>query len=364
MKTNRFFHILSTCILCLLLCPFVAAQPKESVITGKWVNSQRAPKELKLLSIHNGTLHELASSTLQEGKFQLRFNPEREGFYAIAPNAQARPYYHLFYFKPGDNLSVEIENGAFRLTGSGNTPENQVLEQWHKLLWPLESKTIYYFMNERVTYQEFFPLLEQMLPEIQAFPQARTGNPIFNASFEQFKKLNLTDVAVAFISTPQQVHPQSKDYPDFYRNISLPELTATTAILNYPNGPNLLQHCHMVSFYANPNISTDELSRYSMNIQEQLLSKHLIANDTVKGEIILKGAASIKTLPGIELYRQKYGRWLVTNDQKQRFGQLASQYEKPQPTEATDFCFEDVNGKQVALSDFKGKVVYVDVWAT
>ena len=32
--------------------------------------------------------------------------------------------------------------------------------------------------------------------------------------------------------------------------------------------------------------------------------------------------------------------------------------------EAIDFRFPDVNGKETALSDFVGKVVYIDVWAT
>ena len=31
---------------------------------------------------------------------------------------------------------------------------------------------------------------------------------------------------------------------------------------------------------------------------------------------------------------------------------------------AADFTYPDVNGKEVSLSDFKGKVVLVDVWAT
>ncbi|WP_142601373.1 peroxiredoxin family protein [Solitalea koreensis] len=31
---------------------------------------------------------------------------------------------------------------------------------------------------------------------------------------------------------------------------------------------------------------------------------------------------------------------------------------------AVDFTFADQNGKMVSLSDFKGKVVVLDIWAT
>ena len=33
-------------------------------------------------------------------------------------------------------------------------------------------------------------------------------------------------------------------------------------------------------------------------------------------------------------------------------------------TAAPDFTLKDINGKTVSLSDFKGKVVYMDIWAT
>jgi len=33
-------------------------------------------------------------------------------------------------------------------------------------------------------------------------------------------------------------------------------------------------------------------------------------------------------------------------------------------TTAPDFTLKDINGKSVSLTDFKGKVVYMDIWAT
>ena len=64
-------------------------------------------------------------------------------------------------------------------------------------------------------------------------------------------------------------------------------------------------------------------------------------------------------------YKQKYGKLLVTEDQQRRFREIVAKYDDNSAGhEAIDFKFQDVNGKQVALSDFKGKVVYVDVWAT
>ncbi|MDR0732973.1 MAG: TlpA family protein disulfide reductase [Dysgonamonadaceae bacterium] len=38
--------------------------------------------------------------------------------------------------------------------------------------------------------------------------------------------------------------------------------------------------------------------------------------------------------------------------------------ENTEGRDAFDFRFADTNGKEIALSDFKGKVIYVDIWAT
>ena len=101
------------------------------------------------------------------------------------------------------------------------------------------------------------------------------------------------------------------------------------------------------------------------NAQDNILKEQLIVNDTVKGEFILDGAKFIRTYPGIMEYKQKYAQYLITDSQKARFNEIIAKYDDNSAGhDAIDFKFEDVNGKQIALSDFKGKVVYVDVWAT
>ena len=42
----------------------------------------------------------------------------------------------------------------------------------------------------------------------------------------------------------------------------------------------------------------------------------------------------------------------------------ANLYKAEEGMRAADFTYPDKDGKMVSLSDFKGKVVLVDVWAT
>ncbi len=62
---------------------------------------------------------------------------------------------------------------------------------------------------------------------------------------------------------------------------------------------------------------------------------------------------------------EKYGKYFVTPSLKARIEALgAPLYDTKAGSPAADFTYPDVEGNRVSLSDFKGKVVLVDVWAT
>lgn len=91
-----------------------------------------------------------------------------------------------------------------------------------------------------------------------------------------------------------------------------------------------------------------------------------LKNDRLKGEYIVRNI-----FPKIKSYDQylsmsdRYGKYLVTPSQKARVEAIGTAlYDTAPGKMAADFTYPDVNGKDVSLSDFKGKVVLVDVWAT
>jgi thiol-disulfide isomerase/thioredoxin len=87
-------------------------------------------------------------------------------------------------------------------------------------------------------------------------------------------------------------------------------------------------------------------------------------------------------MAALNALNEKYGKYLRSADQKARFQshvnrvqgvveQAQAVAERSTPREnlavgnpAPNFTYNDMNGKPVSLTDFKGKVVYIDVWAT
>ena len=320
-----------------------------------------------LYSIQNGNLILISTSQIIDGRLAFSFFPEKEGYYAIARHPGSSTNRYIFYFKPGDDLSFKIERDDYCLTqvdGIKNTPENQAIAAWQDFIHPLESMSLYFDFNMS-TFRDFFPLLEKMRPEIKAYPKADTPNARFNASFEDYKLFNLTEIANMLLRTPRTEHPKAKDFTAYYRENHLPELTATTAVLNYPKGLAILEDNYVNRMRTDTTLTEDVFFLKMRHSSEALLEGNDIVNDTVRGEFMLYATQSIKTYPGIMDYKQKYGKLLVTEDQQRRFREIIAKYDDNSAGhEAIDFKFQDVNGKQVALSDFRGKVVYVDVWAT
>ena len=92
----------------------------------------------------------------------------------------------------------------------------------------------------------------------------------------------------------------------------------------------------------------------------------LLQNDRLKGEYLVNN-----TMRRYKMYNQylsgmeRYGKYMVTPSLKLRAEAIGVKlYESREGGIAAGFTYPDVNGKQVSLADFKGKVVLIDVWAT
>ena len=88
---------------------------------------------------------------------------------------------------------------------------------------------------------------------------------------------------------------------------------------------------------------------------------------TEKGKTIHIQHDVMNPRPYSRMYQlmEKFGKYLVTPSLKMRAEAVGTKlYDTKAGGQAADFTYPDVDGKMVSLSDFKGKVVLVDVWAT
>ncbi len=83
-----------------------------SIINGTWL--RKGAKEVKLFKVESGTIKEMASSQLDSNnKFLFAFNISNDGFYVIGNSAKTASDNYTFYFKPGDQLNVEVGEKSY-----------------------------------------------------------------------------------------------------------------------------------------------------------------------------------------------------------------------------------------------------------
>jgi thiol-disulfide isomerase/thioredoxin len=133
--------------------------------------------------------------------------------------------------------------------------------------------------------------------------------------------------------------------------------------MDYPYGMDLISRYYMIqASYMPENIKKLQGENKSFS---QVLTLPQIVNDRIKGEIVLEQANYIKSYDGFLDFENRYSTYLVTPEQKERFRNLITKVaDNSQGQTAIDFKFVDKTGKETALSDLKGKVVYIDIWAT
>jgi len=332
-----------------------------SVISGKWKNPLE--KKVNLYEVKNGELKEVATSTISEDDdFGFVFNPKTAGFYVIGTSALACTKNLTFYLKPNDNLSVEMDGfNSYTLSGK-NTPENKLMERWHNIIRPLNAMA--FTMDG--SYVQFFPLLEEKLEIIAKTDWTKNCPPKFRAVFEKFRTFDLQYTAQLFILSPRTAHPQGEDYPDYYRNSSLAKFTATDDLLTYPYGITLLRSLRLRTAMMETEGKDQKERADRMNFYTALdTDLPNIINEKIKAYLILSNAASVRTYPGFLDYEKRYGKYLLTEEQQLRMKEISKNLvENTKGSPAFNFSFEDINGKQVTLASLKGKVVYIDIWAT
>lgn len=348
--------ILSTKLVLLLMIG-VKVQGQVT-ITGKTTNVELP---VKLYKVYDGEIKQIAQANPnQAGNFGFYFYPEYEGLFVLGyGNDQSIQNKFKVYLKKEDKLSISLTNDTlYALSGKSNSKENIVLNEWYNLTKPLEQKSVY-FDNTLSTYVDYFPDQERVIKQSKDFLKGKkTGNPQFDATIKDIIKLDLANLATNFISTPRTAHPSIEEYSDFYSTLKTPDFAKSTSLIyNYPYGKRLL-----LSLIFMNKRQANLLNNKSAWLEDDF---KLVPNDTLKGDVLLSYLRDIKSEGELDTKTKGFNQYFVTDHQKKQINAIKIPlltYKGGSP--AFEFSYADDAGKNRSLNDFKGKYVYVDIWAT
>ena len=334
---------------CLLLAGMIYAQEPVRIEcrTGEGIG-----KNIHLWRVEKGEEKNMVNAGYNgNGYYGFSFIPEYEGFYVIGDD---KLYHYPLYLKPGDQVSLYMDKDTVYLTGKHNSRENKVLYEWVNLSKDVCEKAMY-FQRRRSTFEDFFPDFEKLLAQTEAFKAGiKTKNPKFNALMKRSVDFELDLYALNFLYTPRSKHPSKEQRIAYYNILIRPNKFTDTVILEMPYGMGLLNKYAMHNGLEN-NIDYNNLKAF--------LS--VIPNKTLQGEMVVKRGRDFGRSYYEYLQFLEQAKPLVTTEQWALLEEKASKlYEAKKGEQAIDFTYPDAEGKMHSLSDYKGKVVVVDVWAT
>lgn len=322
---------------------------KYTSIRG-YVKGDKIPSDITLFNVADGSIHVYATTKVAaDGSYGFLFQPAATGFYTVGNDQMS----HVIYVKGGEEINLNILENKAELSGK-NTKENVALYQWEDFSANIRLKSVY-FMKTMSTFKDFFPEFVEFVAEVpQLKKKVNSGNKAFDDLLRKKIDYDVDYYAVIFLQTPRTAHPERSDRPEFYGSIVSADKFTTDDVLVFPYGVRMLGTYLQFAFgeSGDKNYDVDKLLTY-------------LKNDRLKGEYVLTSGQRYKSYDQYLSMQKKYGQYFVTPSQKARAEEIGTKLYTTAPgSMAADFTYPDIDGKEVSLSDFKGKVVLVDVWAT
>jgi len=358
--------ITAVALFALMLTSCVTKESNYALIKGQYTGIYSKEKEIHLCKVEHGETTKVAVTKLgAEGRFGFNYAVEQAGLYVInvvwdqaLVNVKKDHNLKRVYLEKGTELDIKISDGTYELLTS-NSDKNTLLAEWNTKVDTVFTYS-HGFTYNMMDYTNFFPLLPKYVEEASTFKtEINSGDTKFDELMSLMVETDMNLAALRFIQTPRTKHPERKDYPDYYDYLLSERAPQTERLLELPYGRDYLRGYSMYSVKSLPE-SPSSREDYNKACIEA------INND------LLKGYFAFDKVNGFKSYDDKYlafkemiQPYLLTDYLKEKvnaFEMTIRKFDKGAP--AFDFAGKDINGKEHKLSDYKGNLVYVDVWAT
>ncbi len=310
-------------------------------------------QEIALFGVQEGALKLYDIQQLDvDSIFSFSIANAPSGFYYLGSSENPKSVFDHLYLKAGQHANLTIENQTIEPVSLPNREAFVYWQNWEVLkkealdgAW-MKARDLKHAEEVLVKYQnaltDFTSSLKSEDQTLNLLMQL-----IVQTEFDMFWMRNYSMVQPEV----RELLKQNSIMQEIYNR----KLTSAD-ILKIKDGAMLISMFPSFKAYWQMH-KTDDYLRYSINVFD---------NDTLKGRYLTDNIIQRKVSGSyFDKLMAEYGEVLVTEAQKLELKAYQSEIMKfAEGTDALDFAYPDVEGKMHALSDYRGKVVLVDVWAT
>lgn len=332
-----------------------AQKPGFATIKGyysKTTGHNKSLTEVHLYKPENGGMTEIAKSTLgDKNSFGFTFIPEKDGIFMVGSKLFRDDY--PVYVKKNKVQEVDVKGHDYHFIGKVSR-ENKLMEEWYHFSNDIRKKAYFFSSGNAGTFEDFYPMLDAFVPAALKFADdKKIKDKEFARIFKDYTVGETYNIMLMHMFTPRRKHPKDDQIHQSYKDLAESDFFKTTSLLDLPFGNSLLSQYVYLKL---------RLTKSKFTVSNVL---GLIPNDTLKGQFLAGYLTKLKDYGSYSDLMSRFGKYIVTDYQKELVNETEQRLAVLKTgIKAIDFEYEDRNGKKYALSDFKGKVVLVDVWAS
>lgn len=314
------------------------------------------------------------ASVAEDGSFQVEFEAELvENYYVRA----GREGFNL-YLSPGDSVYVEADNNDFSESlkfHGDHVTENTYLFERDKLYRESGMGNMMELMGmEKDAYfakkDEYFVTLKSRIKELKLQNDIDNEFVKLEEAYIEFQPLLLDSQYPMYNAYVNKIPQDSVDFPQ-------EEVKEKIAALDL-NRPDLLKsgsYKALIDRRVGEEVteimkqdttlkgSSEGYEKARFRAMDKLLTNQAIKDqflyDYIKSNLEYRGPVHVKS---------SYDKFISENQSPNLQNKLEAIKEKWDPImpgkEVPDFSFVNIEGEEVKLSDLRGSLVYIDIWAT
>ena len=345
-----------------------------SFVSGNLVNSSIGAGMISLQQVVDGNLVSVTgfNTTKTNKRFQLAIPVKEEGFYYVS----SLRFRCRVYLKPSDELELNINAFTGEYDIINGSEENQLVGKWQKLSLPITNygynRSV--FQNDSTNLEKYISTHQKLQPAINDFKVvSKTSNEHFNKLFElaidvdnEYAPLYLLSCLSVkrnnkFVSASKTIN----EPPAFYGQFIQTEKFNDAKILEVGEGMSFINLYQKLNLAFIPEVEKRKLWRED----RMKIMMDVITNDTVKA-YFLKEQMEISEVNNLSEFRSIYEpfeKYTFPPVVKKKYQQVYESFIGDTVyigKSSYNFSLPDTSGRLVSMKDFKGKVIFIDVWAT
>lgn len=345
-------------ILLMILFSCNKKKPNVAIISGKFTNPISDTINLNFKNRDNGQYEPIHPFILKDDNSFTDTLTLEQGYYKLSSGKNST----TIFLQRGFNLDIKgIQLGdSIHFTGKGAI-ENNYLTEKDFLNREIKEKQDFYYIS-KLEEDEFLGLIDSVyMIKIALFKKHKNG---FSEDFSFIEKEGIELMKKHYIASFEEIkqylsgdrnYKVSDNFPNPFENLNLDDDRLLKLYIYKP----------VVDRFIHSTLNTKKNAEdYVIKYLEKL--DEIIPNTKIKEELAFDiGIKRFKQVENLKPVYLKLDSLISDEEYRNKIAYVYNKIKRILPGQTSpDFTCIDMNNEIVSLEDFKGKYLYIDIWAT